>query len=138
MRLKKTAPLSPSASRRRRALGAFTLAEALAALAFLAIVIPVAVEGLRVASQAGEVAHRKGLACRAADRLLNEMIVTRQYSSASGGGTVQEGPFSFRWQSRNDAWIKDAMKRLTVVVYYTVQGREYDVRLSTLVDTSMQ
>ena len=114
----------------------FTLAEALAALAFLAIVIPVAVQGLQVASQAGEVAQRKGLAAQAAERLLNELVVTRQWQSASGGGTVQEGKFSFRWQSRSDAWLKDAMKRVTVTVLYSVRGQDYEVRLSTLVDAT--
>src|SRR2546427_2640107 len=40
---------------RRKHAGAFTLAEVLAALAFMAIVIPVAVNGLRVANRAGQV-----------------------------------------------------------------------------------
>ena len=39
---------------------AFTLAEVLAALLFMAIVIPAAVEGLHIASLAGTVAARKG------------------------------------------------------------------------------
>ena len=43
---------------------AFTLAEVLAAMLFLAIVIPAAVEALHVASLAGEVAARKGAAAR--------------------------------------------------------------------------
>ena len=38
---------------------AFTLAEVLAALLFMAIVIPVAVEALHVASLSGEIATRK-------------------------------------------------------------------------------
>ena len=37
----------------------FTLAEVLAALVFMAILIPVALEGLSIASRAGEVAARK-------------------------------------------------------------------------------
>ena len=44
---------------------AFTLAEVLAALMFMAIVIPVAVQGLRVSSRAGALAERKREAVRA-------------------------------------------------------------------------
>jgi len=49
---------------------AFTLAEVLAALLFMAIVIPVAIEGMHIASLAGTVAARKGEAARVAQRLL--------------------------------------------------------------------
>ena len=51
-------------SRVTRHISAFTLAEVLAAMLFLAIVIPAAVEALHVASLAGEVAARKGAAAR--------------------------------------------------------------------------
>src|SRR5215469_14289664 len=59
---------------------AFTLAEVLAAMLFLAIVIPAALEALHVAGLAGEVAARKGAAARLADRLLNESIVTTNWN----------------------------------------------------------
>jgi len=49
---------------------AFTLAEVLAALMFMAIVIPVALEGMHVAALAGAVAQRKGEAARVAQRIL--------------------------------------------------------------------
>src|SRR5215207_7041870 len=60
----------------RQSSGAFTLAEVLAALAFMAIVIPVAVNGLRVANLAGQVGERKAVAARVAERVLNEWTVT--------------------------------------------------------------
>src|ERR1035437_10572400 len=60
---------------------AFTLAEVLAALLFMAIVIPVAVEALHTASLAGEIGVRKGVAARVADRILNESIVTDRKST---------------------------------------------------------
>jgi type II secretory pathway pseudopilin PulG len=135
MKSKPTATAFPAARRRCRA---FTLAEALAALAFLAIVIPVAVQGLSIASQAGEVAQRKSLAARVAERMINELVVTRQWQSATGGGTVQEGPFAFQWKARTEAWVKDPLKLLTVDVAYTARGQQYTVRVSTLVDTTLQ
>jgi type II secretory pathway component PulJ len=120
----------------KRSKAGFTLAEALAALAFLAIVIPVAVEGLRVANQAGQVADRKAAAARVADRVLNEMVVTKQWQQAASSGTVMEGRLNYQWRLLNEAWEQDSLKLLTVLVSYSVQGQNYDVRLSTLVDAT--
>jgi type II secretion system protein I len=125
----------PAADERTRA--GFTLAEVLAALVFLAIVIPVALQGLQIASRAGSVSERKALAARLAENKLNELIVTRQWSSSSSGGTIQEGPQSYKWRLENQPWPEDgAMRLVTVLVTMQVQGREYDVPVSTLVDAS--
>ena len=123
---------------KRRGAGGFTLVEVLAALLFMAIVIPVAVQGLSIASRTGEVATRKGAAARLADRLLNEAIVTGQTSGLSQGGIEEEGGISYRWQMQNESWQLDAIKTISVVVKFTAQGQEYDVRLSTLIDTTIQ
>lgn len=128
--------LPSSGAKRRQA--AFTLAEALAALVFLAIVIPVAVHGLQVANLAGQVAERKAVATRLADRLLNELLVTGQWQQAASSGTVEEGLREFRWQLLTQNWDRDALKLLTMRVSYLVQGRDYEVRLSTLVDGTLQ
>lgn len=121
----------------RRRTAAFTLVEALAALGFLAIVIPVAVAGLQVASRAGEVAVRKTEAVRVADRLLGEMVATGDWKQAAGG-SVREGIHEFRWKVETRAWEKDALKLVTLQVVYNVQNRDYDVRVSTLLDANQQ
>jgi len=72
------AATSPS----RRSQTAFTLAEVLAALVFMAIVIPVAIEALSIASRAGEVAARKNEAALVAERILAENIVTTNWDKA--------------------------------------------------------
>src|SRR5882724_9317251 len=88
----------------KRGASAFTLAEVLAALLFMAIVIPVAVQGLRVASLAGEVAERKGQAARVAERILNENIVTTNWNKSVQSGTITEGVRQFNWTLRNELW----------------------------------
>lgn len=119
--------------------GAFTLAEVLAALLFLAIVIPVAVEGLHIASLAGTVAERKEEAARVAQRLLNESLVTTNWLQASQGGNMTEGQHQFRWTLRSDPWNQDpsqsVVQQLSAEVFFTAQGREYSVRLSTLAES---
>jgi type II secretory pathway pseudopilin PulG len=114
---------------------AFTLAEVLAALLFLAIVIPAAVEALHVASLAGEVAARKGAAARVADRILNESLVMTNWNSGTQNGTVTEGTQEFRWTLTSQNWPQDMMQLVTAEVTFSAQGRDYSVKLSTLANS---
>ena len=127
-------PTSWPVSVAKRRLRGFTLVEALAALAFLAIVIPVAVQAIQLASRAGQVAARKLVAARVADRVLNELIVTGQWKNSAASGTAAEGLNEFRWQLQSVSWQKDSLRQLTLQVNYAVQGRDYHVSLSTLLD----
>ena len=121
---------------------AFTLAEVLAALLFMAIVVPVAVEGLHIASLAGAVAERKGEAARVAQRLLEESLVTTNWNQAVQRGDITEGQRQFRWTLRSDPWNQDpsqnVMQQVSVEVFFTAQNREYSVRMSTLVNSTQQ
>ena len=115
----------------------FTLAEVLAALVFMAIVIPVAVQGLHVASRAGSVSVRKAMGARIAESKLNELVVTGQWQSLAQKGTIQEGLQSYSWQLQSEPWAEDgAMRLITVHVNVPVQGQDYDVHVSTLVDAT--
>lgn len=137
---------------------AFTLAEVLAALAFMAIVIPVAVRGMQIANRAGIVAQRKAMAARIGERLLNEIVVARQWNGATAG-TSQAGPYQFRWSMKNMPWTQAStagvtstgimginqnvvngsnIHELSVDVTFNVQGQDYSVHLATLADISQQ
>ena len=132
MRFKPPTNKSPAARR----IGAFTLAEVLAALTFMAIVIPVAIEGLHIANRAGVVAQRKTAAARVAERVLNETLVASQSQASARNGVVQEGPIDYRWSLRYATWPEDTMRLVTAEVLFQVQGQEHDVRLSTLMSNS--
>jgi len=131
-----------AARARRRLEAGFTLAEVLAALLFMAIVIPVALEGMHVASRIGTVSERKGEAARVAQRMLAENLLTTNWNQAVQGGTVTEGQRQFDWTIRSDPWYRDpnqnVMRQLTVEVRFTAQNQQYSVRMSTLVDSSQQ
>ncbi|HZL80227.1 MAG TPA: type II secretion system protein [Candidatus Limnocylindrales bacterium] len=118
-----------AASRRCQA---FTLAEVLAALLFLAIVIPAAVEAMHIASLAGVVAARKGAAARVADRILNESLVMTNWSNGTQNGTATEGGLDFRWTLTSQTWSQDPMQMVTAEVKFSAQGKDYAVTLSTL------
>ena len=115
--------------------GGFTLVEALTAIVVLGIIIPVAVRGLQIASLAGEVAQRKSVALRVADRILNELVVTGQWQRTANGNAI-EGDETYRWQLKTQAWEKDSLKLLSLHVFYLTRGQSYDVRLCTVVDTT--
>jgi prepilin-type N-terminal cleavage/methylation domain-containing protein len=118
----------------------FTLAEVLVALLFLAIVIPVAVEALTIASRAGEVAARKSEAARVADRVLSESIVTTNWISGQSG-TITEGTLDFRWTLSHQTWPQDPlaqMELLTAEVKFSAQGKDYAVKMSTLASPQTQ
>src|SRR5471032_2036126 len=110
----------------------FTLVEVLAALLFLAIVIPTAIEALHMATLSGEVAVRKSAAARVADRVLNESIVMTNWVNGGQNGTVTEGAVDYRWTLTSQTWPQDAMQLLTAEVTYSAQGKDYSVKLSTL------
>ena len=127
---------------RRRSTAGFTLAEVLAALLFMAIVIPVAIEGMHIASRVGTVSERKGEAARVAQRLLTESLVTTNWNQSAQSGTLTEGLRQFSWTMRNDPWNQDpsqnVMRQLSVEVTFTAQNKPCSVRMSTLVDSSQQ
>jgi hypothetical protein len=117
---------------------AFTLAEVLAALVFMAILIPVAMEGLSIASRVGISAARKSEAVLIAERVLNESVVLTNWSQAVQNGSLRQGLSEFQWTLRSEPWTVDqnqsGMLLLSVEVAYQVQGQDQKIRLNTLVD----
>jgi hypothetical protein len=118
--------------------GGFTLAEVLAALMFMAIVIPVALEAMHIASGAGENAARRNEAAMVAERLLNESIVTGDWSGGIQKGSLRQGMHEFEWALEDESWNEDmsqfSIHQVSIEVKYWTQGRERSVRLSTLVN----
>lgn len=112
---------------------AFTLIEVLAALLMMAIVIPVAMEGMSVVSRVGVLGQRKAAAMRVAERLLNELVIeNQQQPQSSGSGTIADGDTTYPWTMRSEPWSEDAMLQLTVTVNFVVRGNTYEVSVSTL------
>ncbi|MBI5768860.1 MAG: type II secretion system protein [Verrucomicrobia bacterium] len=116
---------------------AFTLAEVLAALLFMAIVIPVAMHGVSVSSRAGNLGQRKAAAARIAERVLEEQMITNQVTGTTPYGTITEGDFTYPWTLRTEPWVADTTTSLLVVtvrVEFELQGHTYDIAVSSLHD----
>lgn len=129
--MKSALRLSPNKSARR---AGYTLVEVLAAMLFMAIIIPIAMQAVSVASRAGTVGQRKAAAARIAERVLNEQIVTGGTTQGGTSGTIVEGDNSYPYTVTTQDWAQDQMSELTVKVTFTVQGSEYDVTATTLFD----
>lgn len=115
---------------------AFTLAEVLAAMLFMAIVVPVVVDSMRIASLSGEVAARKGEAALVADKVLNESIVTTNWNQGGMRGTEIEAGHEYRWTMKTSTWQGDSsMSMLSVEVNYFAGGREFSVTMNTLANS---
>jgi type II secretory pathway pseudopilin PulG len=118
----------------RNTRAAFTLVELLAALAFMAVLLPVVMHGIAIANRAGQVAQRKAIAARIADRVLAEYVVNSQATRSAQRGVVEEGPYEFRWNISVEGWRDDNNMRVaTAEVTYPVQGQQFSVATSTLI-----
>jgi general secretion pathway protein I len=114
----------------------FTFVEVLVAMLFVAIVIPVALQGIALASKAGNIADRKMTASILAEKKLNEIIITEEWDTGENQGTFGEEWPEYSWQLISETWNVDAMTIITVVASFEVQEREYSVEISALVDDS--
>ena len=122
---------------RRREAG-FTFAEVLAAMIFMAILLPVVMQGLVLANRASVTAERKRIAAHLANSMLTELIATDQWQYAGNRGNFAPDHELYEWELTQSSWDQDDMQQLTIVVTYPVQGQTRRVQLTTLVDDSQQ
>jgi hypothetical protein len=112
---------------------AFTFAEILAAMMFLGLVIPVALQAVKISSDAGVVASRKATATQLGDALLNELAITDEWRSGSQSGQFEAPYESYRWQIQSENWDQQGLSQLSLQVEFLVRDQSYDVVLTTLV-----
>jgi type II secretory pathway pseudopilin PulG len=127
----------PNRAGRRRARLAFTFPEVLAAMVFLAILVPVVIEGLTLANRAATVADRTAIAAQLGENRLNELMFDRLWATAPARGDFGSDWAGYRYELIRGNWPADRMVELTVRVTFEVQGRQHEVRLTTLVDDSV-
>lgn len=118
----------------RLCMRAFTFVEILAALFFLAILIPVIVEGVTLSSRISVLTERGTIATELAQNKMCELTLGDTWVSADAAGDFGEDRQGYRWEVTQSTWDMDAMTLLAVKVYFTVQGVERSVTLSTLVN----
>lgn len=117
---------------------AFTLVEVLAAMLFMSILIPVAVEGLLVCNRVSVNAQRKRDAAQLANEKLTGLIVDKTWTDGDQSGDFGDEWPGYRWELTTDSWTEDTMRVVTVTAYYQVQGQERSEQFSTLVEDATE
>lgn len=113
----------------------FTFIEVLAAMIFMAILVPVAMEGIMLSNTVQERASRKRIAGELADRILTDAVVTQSWRNGDQTGDFGDDFPGYTWKVTSQSWPQDTMQLVTAQVTYSVQGRQFTETLSTLANT---
>ena len=113
----------------------FTLIEVMAAVILVAIVLPVAMQGVSLAASVGTLARRKAEAATLAHSKLSELVATGEWQTVALNGDFSPDHPEYRWTAEMQAWDTSTLMELDVHVLWTAGGRQQQVTLSTLVDT---
>lgn len=121
-------------SQKSRSTAAFTFVEILAALLFLAILVPALIEGLTLSNRVSVIAERGAIASQLAQNKLDELTLNSAWQSGEARGEFGKEWPGYRWEASQASWELDSMTVLSLEVFFPVQGREQSVRLATLVN----
>ena len=121
---------SPYSIRRRRA---FTLVEVLATLTLAAIVLPVAMKGISMATAAAAETRRRVEATALAGNQLAELVATGGWQAPGLSGDFSPEWPDYQWTAEVTDWQGTTLKQLQVRVTWTSRGSEHSLALTTLV-----
>lgn len=111
----------------------FTLVEVLAALVLLAAILPVAMQGISLATRTTGAARDRMVAASLAETTLNEIVASGAWKDGELSGDWGEEWPDYRWSSEVEDWGEDNLRRLEVHVYWDERQGRRSVTLSTLV-----
>ena len=109
--------------------------EVLAAIVLIAIVLPVAMQGISLAVSLAETARHKAEAAVLVRSKLNELLATSGWQSGNLSGDFGEDHPEYRWSAELAAWQTTTLQQLDIRVFWSSCGQERSVTVSTLVDT---
>jgi BirA family biotin operon repressor/biotin-[acetyl-CoA-carboxylase] ligase len=113
------------------------LVEVLATMAIVAIVLPVAMRGISIATTLASITRQRGEAIALAESKLNELqTTTGEWQNGVLAGDFGEQWPMYRWEAYIDSWDEADFEQLHVAVIWTSRGADRQVILSTLVSPS--
>jgi type II secretion system protein I len=121
-------------AQRRAVARGFTLAEVLATLAVLAIVLPVVMAALSQSVRVASRTRQRAVALELAQSKLAEVMALGEWQNA-GGGDFGEAYPGFRWALAVAPWDEANTEQVQVQVSWTNQGAAESVTLTTLAYT---
>jgi prepilin-type N-terminal cleavage/methylation domain-containing protein len=108
-----------------------TLIEVIIAMMLIAIILPIALRGIALSHAAGQRAADAMTAAELARGKINELIATDAWQNAALQGDFDGLPFT--WDATAEPWTDATFEQLDVYVRWEDRGRQYFVRLTTLV-----
>jgi general secretion pathway protein I len=128
-----------NSSRRR----GFTLIEVLATMMLMAIVLPVIMRGISMATRAASSAKRRTEAAALAEAKLGELISTGQWQNGSLSGDFGADWPGYRWQAQVQQFTQQdsdqqLLQELDVHVTWNAFNEDRDLVVSTLIYTGTQ
>lgn len=124
-------PTRRTSSLRSRGRTAFTLAEVLATLVLVGIVLPVVMQGVSIALAASSHARYLAQAASLGEAKLTELVATGDWLVASGSGDFGIEWPQYRWSCQN--FTRDfTTYELVLHVIWTERGEERSLDLATL------
>jgi len=118
---------------RRQLSAGFTLVEAMATLTLMAIILPVALRGVSLASAAASLAKRKTVAVALAETKLAELTLSGDWNDSDLSGDFGDDYPDYRWEGEVTTWEDALLLQLEVRVLWPWRGGERSVTLTTLV-----
>jgi general secretion pathway protein I len=116
-------------------LWAFTLVEVLAALVLLAIILPVAMRGISLATRTAGAARNRTVAASLAQTTLNELVLSSEWQEGDLSGDYGDEWPAYSWASEVQTWEESNLRRLDVRVEWASGEQVRSVTLSTLVQS---
>ena len=120
----------------------FTLVEVLATFVLLALILPVAMQGISLAMKLGTKSKRQLEAAALAETQLSEMLLSGDYKDGDQSGDFddEDSDYDYEWDLAVDDWDEeDSMQQVTMTVGWTDSvGTGHSVVLSTLVYTESE
>ena len=117
---------------KKRRENAFTLVEALATLVLLAIVLPVAMQGISLATQVSGVARERTESTSLAEAKMVELTATGDWQGSDLSGDFGEDWPQYKWEAEVTDWEEPSLRLLTVKVDWVRRGRQRSTELSTV------
>lgn len=122
-----------TSDRRTHQRGGFTLIEILATFVLVAIILPVAMKGISLATTMASVSKQRIEAATLAETKLAELLATKEWQNGDLSGDFGEDWPNYRWSAEVQECEEATLRQLDVRVEWEDRGMERYVQLTTLV-----
>lgn len=109
-----------------------TLVEVLATLAIVAIILPVAMKGIALATTLAGQTRQRSEATSLAESKLNELIVSGDWQSGQLSGDFGTDWPGYTWQADVNTWDEADLSEVRLTVLWTSRDVQRQIVLTTL------